>query len=211
MGKPADYKDDEDVFSQEEVNRFMREDRTKEATKARTKAEEDILKALGVENLEDAKATIAAKKKSDDEAQSEIDRAKSTEAENERKANEANATRSQLELTSKVEKALIRAGLTVEAAERARKLVDIGEKASDDDIKTAVEALKTDLPGVFAPPPEGAGDGQNKDLGPDGKPKVPPPPGSNPGARKDTKPPADPHKAALEKLYERYPNKRPKD
>lgn len=208
MGKKDDYKDDEEVFSQEEINRLVGEARTK----ARTGATTDLMKELGVESPEELKTILQERKDAADKEASELSKANKRADDNEAKAKTHEAKADELVLTGRVEKALIRAGLSVEAAERARKLIEVDSKATDDDLKTEVENLKKDMPGLFAD-----GDGSNDDSnddpnkGKNGDKKDPP--AGNPGNkdRRSKERGGDPAAAAKELLYERHPKLRDKN
>lgn len=169
-------------FSQEEVGALI--------SKASSKEVEKILKALGVEKVEDAQAIITAAKEAESKNLTDKEKAEKDAKEAKDAATGAANDLAALQLTTKVEKALIKAGLAVEAAERVRKLVEVDAKADDAAITTAIEALKKDMPNLFTPVAGGS--------------TLPPPPGT---PSKKVGKDGDPAVQAAALLAERHPNR----
>lgn len=205
MGKIADYKEDDEVFSQEEINRMVGEARTK----SRTTATADLMRELGVENADELKTILQERKDAADKESTELDKATKKADEHEGKAKASEAKADALVLTGRIEKALIRGGLSVDAAERARRLIEVDSKATDDELKAEVESLKKEMPGLFAD-----GDGSNNENESDedkDKDKKKDPPAGNPGGkdRRSKERQGDPAQKAMDLLYERHPKLKP--
>jgi hypothetical protein len=171
------------TFTQDEMNQTVGEAKRR----ARETAQADLLKTLGVDDPEAAKALIAAAKAAEEKNATELDKASKARTEAETKAQAAEQTAAQLLLTNAIEKALIREGLSVEAAERARKLVEV-DKPDPDDIKAAIASLKKDMPSIFTAQSGGM---------PNTNPGAPPPKGGKDG---------DPTSTAQSVLHERHPH-----
>lgn len=173
------------TFTQEEVNALMGNTRTK----AKETAVKDLLKVLGVEDEAAAQTLIKQAKDAEQANATELDKARKAHTETEGKLTKVNSELDQSKLTTAVEKALIREGLSVDAAEKVRPMVQVN-KLDDDEIKTAIEELKKSLPALFSTAPAGGPPGHN--------------PGSPPGGGSGK--PNDPAAQALATLYERHPN-----
>ncbi len=186
-------KDGEPIkMSRKELNEMIAE----RIRKAQGSAKKDLLKQLGIEDVDAAKTALDDYRKIQDQSKTDLDRV-TTEATTEKQKREAaEATVAEVKLTTRIEKALIKAGQTVTAAERCRKLIDLTSDASEDDIKAEIEALKKDTPALFSAP-EGEGEGKP----PAGKPNVPPP--GRPPAQPAPK--NSPQEAARNLLHQRHP------
>lgn len=145
------------------------------AAEAAKKAEKDLKDYL-----------VAEKQRLDLAAMDDASRAT---AEADRIKAEANAIKAEAaaeRLAAKVERRLLAAGVPETALTRATRMVTLEADATDDDIVAEVEALKTEIPGLFTPPTTGSGE--------------PPKPGAQPPA--PAKPPTggapagDPKEAA---------------
>lgn len=172
------------TFTQDEVNAIIQ----KRVGGAKESAQADLMKELGITDPAEAKALIAAAKAADEANATELDKAKKAQATSDSTAASATAALEDSKLTTSIEKELVRAGLTVEGAERVRRLVDV-QKNDPDEIKTAIEALKTEMPALFST--EGTGGLPNHNPG-----------GAPPGGGGK---PNDPQALAMTTLYERHP------
>lgn len=220
-GKDEEH-DDEETEDEEKPRTFTQEQIEKISLKARNQArrqrERDILDELGVESLEEAKQKLQAPvtepkdkadKGKDDSKGDDGEAVASLRKEFESLKTETRSEIADLKITSKVEKALIKAGLSVEAAERARRLVDIPRNATDDDIVEAVEELQNEMPNLF-PDSEDTSEGSgSKEGGRDTSSQRQPDsrtPHSNPGSqprKKSTTP--DVKTQARTLLHDRHP------
>lgn len=155
---------------------------------ARKEAEKKLMASLGVEDAEAAKAAIAAAKEVEERNSSELDKVRKAADKASQEWSRSEATAKEMILTNAIEKTLIREGLSVENAERVRRLIDVSSNDADE-IKSAVEDLKKDMPSLFSSNAE---------------PKAP---HSNPGSKSPTSTSSgDPRDAALKMVYERHPN-----
>lgn len=130
-----DDKGKDKTFTQAQVDRIAGRAR-KEAERTTRKTIDDY---LATQKSETDKATMdeAARAKTEaDEARADADRAK-TEAAQER-------------LAAKIERKLSRAGVDDKALERAARLITLDPDASAEDIDAEIEALREDMPGLFA-------------------------------------------------------------
>jgi len=177
----------EQKFSQADINRAARAER-----KA---AELKMAKRLGFETVEAMEAAARGKKAADEKDSTDLETAKTKAAENETRAERAERELAEHKLTVKVERALVKAGLTVEGAEKARKLVDLDDPDVDAaEITEAVEALRKEFPSLF---PE-QDDDEKKPLQ-----RNPPNPGSKPPSKGNNR--GDSRATANQLLYERHP------
>lgn len=174
------------TFTQEEVNAIIQ----RRISGARDTAQADLMKELGITDAEEAKKLLKAAKDAEEANATELDKAKRDKAESDTRTASATAELADSKLTTSIEKELVRAGLTVEGAERVRRLVDV-QKNDAEEIKTAIEALKTEMPALFST----EGNGERPNSNPGG-----PPPGGG------GKPINDPQAEARKTLYERHPN-----
>lgn len=111
------------------------------AAEAAKKAEKDLRDYLAAEK---SKLDLAA-----------MDDASRATAEADRIKAEANAIKAEASaerLAAKVERKLLAAGVPETALTRASRMVSLDADASDDDIVAEVEALKTEIPGLFTTP-----------------------------------------------------------
>lgn len=171
--KPSDPKPDDD-------KRFTQADLDKAAAAARREgkrsAAEDLAKELGI-SVEDAKKVIADAKKAEDEKKDEATKAREA-ADAEKAAAEREKTEAAKERHAvKVERALLKAGIDPDKTERVAKLVEVEVGAEADEIETAVETLKSDIPTLFAETDEETED--DKPTGSDPKGKQPKPKGGD--------------------------------
>lgn len=133
--------------SQEKLNRIARQ-REVEGKRA---GQAELLQELGFDNADDVKAFLAAKRAADDKDLSEVERKTKAAEEKERKADEKSRLADETLLNVKVERALEIAGVPAATSSKIRKLVEGVDADSDaDTISAAVEALKVEMPHVFA-------------------------------------------------------------
>lgn len=186
-------KDDDPVkLTNKQLNDLIAE----RVRKAKGSAQKDLLAKLGIEDVDAAKTALDDHRKNQDKSKTDLERATSEATTEKQKREAAEATVAEVKLTTRIEKALIKAGQTVTAAERCRRLVDLGTDASDEDIAAEIESLKKETPALFSAPANDDDDGKPK-----GKPNVPPPgrpPAQNP-------PKGSPQEVARNLLHQRHP------
>lgn len=175
----------EKTFTQDELNDIIK----KRLDGARSTAQADLLKDLGITDPTEAKALIAAAKAAEEANATELDKANKRATENETKATSATAALEQHQLTTAIVEALVDGGLTVAAAKKVRAMVTV-DKLDTTLIEAAIADLKKDMPSLF----ETSGNG-----GPPGHNPGGPPPGG-PGK------PNDPQAQAMRTLHERHPH-----
>lgn len=136
-------------FTQEDLDRIAGSARTE----GRTVAERELLKSLGVSDLDAAKSLLKAAKDAEDAQKTELEKA---QAEVERLKTEAESARTEAHVsraTSALEIALRDAGINPERAEAAKRLVDLStlkvEGTTVEGIDAAVAELKTTSPEWF--------------------------------------------------------------
>lgn len=177
------------TFTEAELAAKLRDERRK----AKGSVDREIKSALGVDDLDEVKQILSEYRNSKDKEKSEIQKAQEEHQKAAAKAQQAEATAAALLLTTSIEKELIRNGVSVDAAERLRRLIDLDAGADADAVKAEVAALKADMPHLFNTP-EGEGSG---------------PKHSNPGfpPRQTNSAPTSRDKAR-NLLHERHPNLR---
>lgn len=139
-------------FTQEDVDRIAGEARKD----GRSSAERELLKGLGVENLEAAKSAIEAAKTLEDEKKTELQRVQEEAARFREEAESAKAEARNSRIVSATELALRDAGINPERVNAALRLVDLSKldvKGADvSGLAEAVTTLKTESPEWFGPP-----------------------------------------------------------
>ena len=152
---------------------------TAAANAAKKAAEQQVADTLGV-TVTEAKKIIDAQKSAEDAAKSETQKALEAATAAQTAAEQAKSEAAADRLAAKVERKLGAAGVDDKALARAIRLVTLDADADDAAIDAEIEALKTDVPGLFAKVEE-------PELDADGKPivKTPAAPGKPP-----VKPPA---------------------
>ncbi len=147
-----DEDDDDDEEDDAEEETFTQADVNRIASREKKQARRGLLKDLGVDTLEDLKAIVQKHKDSQDETLSETDKArKQAEADREAAAKDRKELAQEKQMT-KVERALIRAGIDDGKLTRALRGVDLPSDPEDFDedfIKDLVKDLKADEPGWF--------------------------------------------------------------
>lgn len=145
-----DGADDDDVvtFKQRELQSLFAAESDKGKRKGRRELEEKLQSELGAP-LSEVKAMIQAQKEREDSEKSEAQKAREAAdaekaaAEKERKE----AARDRHEV--KVERALLKAGLSPERVDRIALMVDVEVGAEAEDIEDAVKKTKEEFPEVF--------------------------------------------------------------
>lgn len=221
--------DEDKTFSQEAVDRMV----AKARSQARRSAERKLLDELEVEDIEEAKRAVTKGKaepkppketgknskdgdKDDSSSEAVADLARQFE---EFKLS-TNGNIAELKITSKVEKALIKEGMSVAEAEKARRLVEVPNNADEDEIEDAIDDLKETMPSLFdSGSKSGGDDDEDDDDDDDGKRRKPKNrdrdrdrddrrrnPGSNPGGSpRRRKSGGDTRSDARTLLHERHP------
>jgi hypothetical protein len=162
--------------------------------KAKGSAEKEILKLLDVEDVDSVKKVLEAHRSNQDKNKTDLEKAQGELGQEKTKRESTESTLAELDLTVRIEKALINKGLTVAAAERARGLVKLDTKATAEDIKAELETLEKEMPNLFT----GLGNGEQGKT----------PPNSNPGTPPKGKPGqqgSSPQEAARAILHARHP------
>lgn len=142
-----DDEEEDNKLTQADVDRIVR----RAKGKARRMARKEMLKTLGVENIEAlqelvSKATKPPAKKKDSEDEDDDEAAQ--KAEQARKTSERQVK--ELELTRKIEGVLVdKFDLKFSQAKRIRKLIEVDSNADDDEIEDAIEELQDDMPSLF--------------------------------------------------------------
>lgn len=124
----------------------------------KTAAESDVLKALGFEKVDDAKAFIEAKRAEDDAKLTETDKAKNDAARAQAEATQAKAQLATFQAEQRVERALLAAGADVTDADgnldadkldMVRRLVEVDVNADATAVATAVQSVKDKFSALF--------------------------------------------------------------
>jgi multidrug efflux pump subunit AcrA (membrane-fusion protein) len=190
---PPDPADDGDKkFSQADLNRLL----AREKNDGKRAGQSELLQALGVNNLDEAKEIIAARKAAEDAALSDADKARK-EAEREKaEAATAKAEAAREKLDSRIERALVRAHIPDDQIELVARMVVVEDGADQDKVNDAVEDLKKKMPQLFEEPD------------PNRAPDPAKPPGSNPGRPpRGGAPTPTPAEAAQAVFAARHPGK----
>lgn len=153
-------------FTQKDLNRLL----AREKSDGKRVATAEVLQALGVQNMDEAKDMIQKLREAEQAQLSDAEKAKNAAELAKAEADKAKADAALERKLARIERALIRAGASEEHIDRVSRLVDVEDDADQDKINEAVEALKEDMPALFEAP------GETNGRAPDPKP-----PGSNPG------------------------------
>lgn len=131
-------------FSQAELDAIA----GKARGEGRTAAEKELLKALGVTDVETAKATLQRARELEDAQKSELERAQTAAQELTKRAEEAEGSLRETLVNSSVESALREAGINPARVKTAMKLIDRSAIEVDGSevkgVTEAVAALKTE-------------------------------------------------------------------
>lgn len=174
------------TFTQEDITRIA----TREKQEGRTAATAELLKQLGVDNLEDAKAALKRHRDAEDATKTEAQRLADKAAKDSSEAAIARAEAAQERMAAKIERALVRSGVADATLDDVAKLVSVPTDADDATIKAAVDALKERMPMLFTPGEQEPGNGK--------------PPRSDPGRGPGSKPPGDAQGQAKSILEQRH-------
>ena len=199
-----DENDDDDEGDDSKKPKFTSAEVAAARKKAQESAQKALLKALGFESMEQAGQAIKDANAAKDKDLSDKAKAEKERDEHKAKAGDLESRLAKVEQDRDAVFALIEAGLSVGAAKRAHKLMDLEPEADAAAIKTAVEDLKKEMPNLFTT--QGSGEGGNGN-GTGNNPPPPPSPGAPP---KNPQPPADGKQAARSLLHERHPKTAPK-
>lgn len=119
----------------------------------RKAAEKQLLEALGVPDLDQAKAALAAAREAEEAGKTELQKAQERAAELERKAAEAEATALQVRLDAALEGSLRDGGIKPERVAAAMRLADRSALSVEDGqvkgLSEVIEALKAESPEWF--------------------------------------------------------------
>jgi uncharacterized membrane protein YqiK len=145
------------ALTQEEVNALIGQRVAEAARAAKREAEQALTAKLGGKTLEEVLAAAQAAEEAEKARMSEAERIKA-EAEQVKAEAEAARAAAKAELhTTRVRAALLAAGAP-EAGLDAIHLPDLTVDSTPEDIKTAVDALKAKLPGLFTGKAQAPGD-----------------------------------------------------
>ncbi len=149
-------------FTQEDLDRIAGESRKD----GRASAERELLKGLGVQDLDAAKAALEAAKALEDANKTELQRVQEEAAKLREEAESAKAEARNSRIQSALELAIRDAGINPERASAAKRLVDLSKlEVNGNDVsglEDAVKELKTQSPEWFGAkftPPDASGSG----------------------------------------------------
>lgn len=136
----------EKMLSQSEVNRIA----AREKDEGKAAALKEVQESLGVD-LDTAKQILKEHNERTESQKTEAEKARAAaDKEKEQAAAERAAATAELH-QARVDRAFLAAGVSDEAKiAKFGKLLDVAEGATPDDIKAAVEHLKTDMPELFS-------------------------------------------------------------
>lgn len=187
--KPKDLPEPK-TFTQEEVTAIA----TREKSEGRAAAIKQLMTDLGITDVEEAKALLAAAKEAEQAKKTEAEKAAEAAAKAEKDAKKATAEAAMERLTARIERKLISNGVPFEDEKkltRLRDMIKLEPDADDDAVKAAVDDLKKEMPELF----------QAKTTTP--KPKGPP--GSNPGGPPRGGGTENAHDKVQDILHKRHP------
>ena len=142
---PATDSPSETLLTQEAVNQIAAKVRAEGASKAR----QEILDELGVDNLDDAAAVIAATKAAELASMSETERNLAESASELAKAKATEEKTATLYLNVRAAAKLQSAGLEPSIVDRIAPTLGLPADATDEQIASAVDLLKTESPSLF--------------------------------------------------------------
>lgn len=178
---------EEKTFTQAEVNRIM----SKEKKAGRRSGQRKVLDELGVDSIEEAKQLLTKESDSGDTGSGNSSE-DSDKLDKERKRLERERVETKKDrLKVSIERKLIRAGVQEDLLDRAVRMIDLDDlgDGEDDEIVSAIEDLKDDIPTLFE-------DKRSKDSKP----------GSHPGGKPRSKGKSSPRDRAMARLQERHPH-----
>lgn len=120
------------------------------------RAQEEFLKALGVDNVEDAQALIKAQREAEDKTKSENEKLKEEFEKFRAASTQANSDAVNSLTTERIKNALLVAKVPLTEGKEAESLatlagfVKVEAGASSDDIAAAIDKLKETVPALFA-------------------------------------------------------------
>lgn len=165
-------KDPPKAFTQDDITRIA----TREKAEGRQAGINEILKDLGVTDLEEGKALLKRMRDAEDaqKTQAQKDAEKAAADKLEAEAIKAEAAKDRM--IAQVERALLRAGVPDAKLEKVVRFIDVEPGADATKITEAVEAVKKDFPELFTggTPPDPAKN-PPKPSDPGGPPRPPAP------------------------------------
>lgn len=193
---PKDDKPKDHTFTQAELDRIAA-NRAKEGKQA---GQRELLEALGVTDVEEAKEILKKHREDEDARRSESERAAAA-ARQEKEAAEAERREARRErLAARIERALGKAGVPESEIEFVAKMVEVDDDADPDAVQQAVDDLKEKMPRLF----EAKKDGEEGEEPGKGSKRTRPKEG-DPGKPPRTPPPGDPKERAKSRLASRHP------
>lgn len=140
------------AFSQEDVDRIS--GRVRGETRATTQRE--VLAELGFDSIEAAKQANDERVARLEAEKTELQKAQDEALEAKREAENLRAENARNQLQVRVDRALLEAGIPTKTLNHASKLVEVGVDSTDEEIAAVIEALKSEVPQLFATPEDGA-------------------------------------------------------
>lgn len=216
-GDPKDDEEDDDeeddeedpprkpkdrTFTQKEVNRIM----AREKKDGKSSGVREVLEALGVKDLEEAKSIIKTYRDDSDAKKDETTKAAEAAKRDREAAEEAKREALLERVDARIERQLMKAKVKEGKESKVAKLLDIDREKdpSADDIKEAIEEIMEDFPELFTSSDEDDDEGDRKPKGGPNRPtRVNGDPGRPP--RKVAK--KDPAGKARSRLEERHGRK----
>lgn len=148
QGTPGTEAQPGKTFTQDEVNQIA----TRESRAAARKASADLATELGM-TVEEAKKILKTQADAEASKLSEADKAKKEAETAKAEADRLKAEAAVERHTARVERLLGKAGVDEKVLAKAARLLDIETGAEADEIEKAIDALKGDVPALFAPAP----------------------------------------------------------
>lgn len=136
------------------------------------------LEDLGFANDDEAKAELARLREIEAKGLSDLEKKQKEADERERTANKATEAANAATLTTRVERALERAGVSVETSSEVRLMVNVAHDITEEDLATTVQALKKKLPSLFEKTESSEGEAEEGKPPAGGDPGKKPPGGS---------------------------------
>ena len=135
------------TFTQDDVTAAAAEAASKAERRAKQAATADLATKLGIDNLDDAAAIIAAARAAEEANTSEIDKARKAQTEAEAAAAQAIARAATIEAQATATTALLAANLSPSYIADAIRLIDV----TAEDMGAEIAALADRMPALFAP------------------------------------------------------------
>lgn len=197
-------------MSQENFTEAMKRERSKGKRIARR----EVLRELGVRDMDELKSKMAAPgDRTDDDdldKNKESEKARRDTEKAQRERDEARAEAAQVRLEANVERALLAADVPAKQVARVARMIVVDPGADDDEINDAIDELKEEMPHLFKSATDGDDDGEEDEedsSNGNDRNRRSGPPRSDPGQPKRRRRPSGSTKdQAKSLLHERHPN-----